>query len=82
MSNNSVFNMSVCTIGIVIFLIHIINTIIKKEKRKDERCLLDFLIFTTVHFATYLTFTAIKTVYTSNEYVITFYTIFYIMNNL
>ena len=82
MSNNSVFNMSVCTIGIVIFLIHIINILIKRERRKDERALLDFLIFTSIHFATYLTFTAIKTVYTSNAYVIAFYTIFYIMNNL
>ncbi len=82
MSNNSVFNMSVCIIGIVIFLLHIINILIKKERRKDERSLLDFLIFTSIHFATYLTFTAIKTVYTSNAYVIAFYTIFYIMNNL
>ena len=82
MSNNTVFNMSVCIIGIVIFLIHIINILIKREKRKDERCLFDFLVFTAIHFATYLTFTAIKTVYTSNAYVIAFYTIFYIMNNI
>lgn len=82
MGYNVVFNMSVCTIGIVIFLLHIINILIKKERRKDERLLLDFLIFTSIHFATYLTFTAIKTVYTSNAYVIAFYTIFYIMNNL
>lgn len=82
MGYNVVFNMTVCIIGIIIFLIHITNTVVRRERRKDERCIIEFLIFTVVHFVTYLIFTAVKTVYTSNAYVIAFYTIFYIMNNI
>ena len=83
MTNNAVFNMSVCIIGILILTIHVANILIKKEKRKDEMILLDFFIFTIVHFATYLTFTLVKAYHsTNNAYVIAFYTIFYIMNNL
>ena len=83
MSKNSVFNASVCIIGILILAIHVANILIKKEKRKDEMILLNFFIFTIVHFATYLTFTLVKSYLgTSDPFVITFYTIFYVMNNL
>lgn len=83
MSNNSVFNASVCIIGILILIIHVANILVKKEKRKDENTLLDFFIFTIIHFATYLTFTLVKAYHsTNNAYVIAFYTTFYIMNNL
>ena len=83
MSKNSVFNASVCIIGILILAIHVANILIKKEKRKDEIILLNFFIFTIVHFATYLTFTLVKSYLdTSDPFVITFYTIFYVMNNL
>ncbi len=82
MENNTIFNITVCILGILILTIHIVNLLIKKSKRKDEKTLLDFFVFTAVHFATYLTFTFIKTVYTSNVYIIAFYTTFYIMNNL
>ncbi len=82
MSNNVIFNMTVCVVGILILLIHAVNIIAKKGKRKDEKSLLVFLLFTIIHFATYLTFTLIKTKWTSNAYVISFYTIFYIMNNM
>ena len=68
--------------GILILTIHIVNLLMKKEKRKDEKSLLDFFVFTLVHFATYLTFAFVKTVYTSNAYIIAFYTAFYIMNNI
>ena len=81
MSGNVIFNATVCIIGILILLIHAVNLILKKGKRKDEKSLLDFLAFTIVHFAIYLTFTLIKQVYTSNAYVIAFYTVFYILNN-
>ena len=81
MSGNVIFNATVCIIGILILLIHAVNLILKKGKRKDEKSLLDFLAFTIVHFALYLTFTLIKQVYTSNAYVIAFYTVFYILNN-
>ena len=82
MSNNSIFNVTVCIMGIIILTIHIVELLIKKNKRKDEIALLDFFIFTVIHFATYSIFTFIKTVYTSNAYIIAFYTTFYIMNNL
>ena len=82
MTNNGIFNATVCIIGILIFLIHVVNIIVKREKRKDEKVLLTFFIFTIIHFATYLTFTIIKTHYTSNAYITAFYTTFYIMNNL
>lgn len=82
MTNNTVFNATVCIMGIFILAIHIVNLLMKKEKRKDEKNLLDFFAFTVLHFATYLTFTFVKTVYTSNAYIIAFYTTFYIMNNV
>lgn len=65
----------------MILMIHVVNLLIKKGKRKDERILLDFFLFTIIHFATYLTFTLIKTHYTSNAFIIAFYTVFYMMNN-
>lgn len=76
------FNMTVCIIGVAILLIHVVNLLIKLHRRKDENSLLSFLIFTAIHFATYLTFTIIKRYYTSDSFVITFYTIFYIFNNV
>ena len=82
MSNNSVFNAAVCIMGILILTIHVINLLVKKEKRKDEYSLLNFFLFTILHFATYLTFTIVKLYYTSNAYILAFYTIFYIMNNM
>lgn len=82
MSGNGVFNATVCIIGIAIFLIHTFNLVLKKNKRRDENRLLLFLVFTIVHFATYLTFTLIKVNYTSDTYIIAFYTIFYVFNNV
>lgn len=82
MDNKSVFNATVCVIGIALLLIHTINFLVKKEKRKDEKLLLVFIVFTMLHFITYLTFTLIKTTYTSDEFIMGFYTTFYIMNNV
>lgn len=82
MSSNAIFNATVCIIGIAILLIHIVNLIIKKNKRKDENRLLIFLVFTAIHFATYLTFILVKMTYTSDAYIIGFYTVFYIFNNI
>lgn len=82
MSANAIFNATVCFIGIAIFLIHIVNTAIKRNKRKDEYRLLLFLSFTAFHFLTYLIFTFVKTAYTSDAFVIGFYTTFYIFNNI
>ena len=82
MSGNAIFNATVCIIGIAIFLIHIANLIIKKNRRVDENRLLVFLSFTAFHLATYLTFVLVKTAYTSDAYIIGFYTTFYIFNNI
>ena len=82
MAKNAVFNATICIMGMLILTIHVVNLIVKKGKRKDERIFLDFFLFTILHFATYLTFTFVKTIYTSNAYIIAFYTTFYIMNNI
>lgn len=82
MNSNAIFNATVCSIGIAIFLIHIVNLLIKKGKRKDENRLLLFLSFTAFHFATYLAFTFIKSTFTSDSFIISFYTIFYVFNNI
>ena len=82
MSGNAIFNATVCIIGIAILFIHVVNLLIKKERRKDENRLLSFLLFTVFHFITYLTFTIIKVYYTSNPFIISFYTVFYIFNNI
>ncbi len=82
MEKNAIFNVTVCILGVLILVVHIANLLAKKGMRKDEKSLLVFFIFTAVHFATYLCFTLIKMVYTSNAYIIAFYTVFYLMNNL
>ena len=82
MKNNIVFNITICIIGILILLVHVVNLILKKNKRKDELCLLIFIAFTVFHFAIYLTYSLIKINYTSNGFVTAFYTSFFIMNNL
>ena len=81
MDSKSAFNATVCIIGIALFLIHTINILLKKNKRKDELYLLAFVVFNAFHFAAYLVFTIIKTNYTSDNLIIAFYTVFYIMNN-
>lgn len=82
MDVKSVFNATVCLLGVLILLIHIVNIILKKGKRNDEMSLLYFFVFTAVHFATYFAFVLIKQQHTSDALIITFYTIFYIMNNI
>lgn len=82
MSGNSIFNITVCIMGIFILAIHSVNLWAKKNRRRDEETLLQFFLFTIVHFATYLAFTLIKTRRTGDAFIIAFYTAFYIMNNL
>ena len=81
MLGNEIFNATVCTIGIAILLIHVVNLLLKKNKRKDELRLLVFLLFTVIHFSTYLAFTFLKTNYASAPFIMGFYTTFYIFNN-
>ena len=84
MDNNVVFNATVCLIGFVILLVHIAYLLSKKGRRKDENSLLNFIVFTALHFATYFTFTMIKGQlgYSSDPFIMGFYTGFYIANNL
>ena len=82
MDGKSIFNATMCIIGIAFLLIHSFDLILKKEKRGDEKNLLIFFIFTAVHFATYLAFTIIKVNYTSDNFIKAFYTVFYIFNNI
>ena len=82
MENSYIFNATVCIFGILMFGIHTLSIILKKNKRKDEMCLLDFFIFTILHFSIYLAFTFIRMSYSGNGFIIAFYTSFYIMNNI
>jgi len=82
MNANAGIKITICGIGIMIFLIHIVNLIIKKNKRADEKWLLVFMIFNVIHFSIYLIFNIIKNFYTSDDLIIAFYTSFYIMNNI
>ena len=82
MDNKSIFNLIVCLVGVAILLIHIVDLAIKKYKRKDEVALLIFLSFTAFHFALYSLFTFLKVHYTSDTLIMSFYTIFYIFNNV
>ena len=82
MEVNNAFNAAVCIIGIALLMIHSVNILLKRGRRKDENALLAFILFTAVHFATYLTYTLIRVSYKSDAMVVGFYTTFYIMNNL
>ena len=82
MHDNEVFNVTVCILGILIFLVHVVNIIFKKNKREDEMALFVFIAFTIIHFSIYLLYTFIHINYTSDNFVKSFYTLFYIMNNL
>lgn len=82
MSSKGVFNAVVCAIGILIFFIHVIGLVIKKDKRRDEKILLNFFLFMIILFTTYLSFDFIREGLKSNVFIITFYTVFYIMNNI
>lgn len=82
MEPNVVFNATVCLIGVLIQLVHIVNLLIKKGRRKDETALLVFLAFTAFHFSLYFLYTLIKVNYPSDALNIGAYTTFYIANNL
>ena len=82
MDSKTTFNATVCIVGIAFLLIHTVNLLLKRDRRKDENNLLFFIVFTIIHFATYLTFTFIKINYSSNPLIIGFYTTFFIMNNI
>jgi sensor histidine kinase YesM len=82
MEPNSVFNITVCLLGVLILSVHIVNILLKKKRRIDENRLLIFFVFTVVHFALYFTFAVVKEWFVSHEYIIGFYTVFYIMNNV
>ena len=82
MDQKSIFNVTVCTFGVILLIIHIIDILLKKDLRKDEKHLLVFFIFTAVHLFAYLSFTIAKVYYTSNGLIMTAYSLFYIANNM
>ena len=82
MDEKAAFNATICILGIGIFLVHTIDLLLKKDKRKDEKNLLAFFLLTIVHFGSYLGFTLIKVNYTSDAFIMGSYTAFYIFNNL
>ncbi len=82
MAQNSIFNLTICLMGIMILTIHVANILFQKDIRWEEKILLYFFVFTIIHFATYLTFTLLKDSHKTNGFIMTFYTIFYIMNNI
>ena len=83
MIERTMFNGTVCLIGALVLLLHIVSILFKKERRKDENSLLFFFIFTAFHFSLYFTFVIIKSNVKVNEaFIMSFYTIFYIMNNI
>lgn len=79
---NEIFNITICIVGIAILLVHIVDSLFKKNKRRDEFRLLNFLMFTAIHFICYLSFSLIKIHYTGDNFIIASYTIFYIFNNV
>ena len=81
-NTNIVFNITICIMGSLILFVHLANLIVKRNKRKDENMLLAFIAFTIFHFLTYLTYTLIKLKYTSDTFVMGFYTTFFIFNNI
>ena len=82
MASNSIFNATICMFGIAILLIHIVDLCFKQEKRRDEKDLFVFFIFTAIHFATYLIFTLLKAKMATDAFIMGFYTTFYIFNNV
>ena len=81
MDNKTVFNITVCIVGLAFLLIHTIDILLKKNRRKDENNLLNFIIFTSIHFIFYITFSFIKVYHPSNTLIITFYSLFFTFNN-
>jgi len=84
MQNNVVFNATVCLIGLLTLLVHIVYLAVKKSRRKDENALLIFFAFTAFHFACYFLFTVLKVSLSPvhDGFIMGFYTGFYIANNL
>ena len=84
MQGNVVFNATVCLIGFVILMVHIVYLLIKKGRRRDENSLLVFFGFTAFHFAAYFIFTVLKAQFQikNDAFIMGFYTGFYIANNL
>lgn len=79
---NVIFNLTISILGTFILLVHIINALLKKNKRNDENALLTFIIFTAFHFIVYFIFNVIRIYYTWDSFIISFYTLFYVFNNI
>lgn len=82
MDYKTVFNATVCVVGILFLIIHAVNISLKKNKRRDDLIFLGFILLTGVLFALYFAYTLITLYYKNDGLVMTAQTIFYIMNNL
>lgn len=80
--SKTAFNAAVFIIGIVLLLIHSLDLLLKRNRRKDENSLFLFIGFTILYFILYLIFILTKNRYTSDAFIIGSYTTFYIMNNI
>lgn len=82
MDKKTIFNITVCIIGFAFLLIHTIDILLKKNRRKDENNLLTFVIFTAIHFIFYVIFSFLKVNFASDALIMSFYTLFFIFNNV
>ena len=82
MDSKNIFNITVCAVGSIFLFIHILNLLLKKNRRKDENNLLVAFIFTAAHLIGYLAFTLVKLNYTSDALIMSVYSLFYLANNL
>ena len=82
MGYKTVFNATVCIVGILFLLIHALNVGLKKNKRKDDLIFLGFVLLTAILFVLYLIYTIISFHYKEDSIVMVSNTIFYIISNL
>lgn len=80
--SKTAFNAAVFIIGIMLLLIHSLDLLLKRNRRKDENNLFVFIAFTILYFILYLIFILNKAHYTSDAFIIGSYTTFFIMNNI
>ena len=82
MDYRTVFNTTVCVVGIIFLFIHALNVCLKKEKRKYDLIFLGFVFLTIILFVLYFIYTLVTIRFKNNEFVIGANTVFYIINNL
>lgn len=82
MDYKTVFNATVCIVGILFLSIHAVNVSLKKSKRRDDLIFLGFILLTTILFVLFFIYTVVGIYCKDNTFVMGFNTIFYVINNL